>query len=170
MAANRGWSATMMQTIRVGTQEERTLCPAPCATGMTRWNGRELSGTSARSFHLSSRTGDRRGRRSAGRADCIAFGARPGGAVVILGGLPLVLAFFSDSVRALLGLFPKAVIGLVLFLTGVRLAFGVRPLSADRPGFFLILKTAAFCLWNVAIGFCVGIVVHHMVRRGLLKF
>jgi MFS superfamily sulfate permease-like transporter len=104
-----------------------------------------------------------------GMAGHIAFGARTGGAVVILGGLLLVLAvFFSGSVEQLLQLLPAAVLGVILFLTGVQLARGGLPANASKAQAFVTLATAGMALWNVAIAFGVGIVLWHVARRGHL--
>jgi MFS superfamily sulfate permease-like transporter len=60
-----------------------------------------------------------------GMAGHVAFGARIGGSLVILGGLLLVLAIcFSASVVALFELIPQAVRGTILFMTGRQLAGG----------------------------------------------
>jgi len=60
-----------------------------------------------------------------GMAGHVAFGARTGGALVILGLLLLVLAiFFSGSIMALLHLFPTAILGVILFIAGAQLALG----------------------------------------------
>jgi MFS superfamily sulfate permease-like transporter len=61
-----------------------------------------------------------------GMAGHVQFGARTGGALVILGTLLLVTAiFFSGSVATLLRLFPTPILGVIL-LTGAQLALGVR--------------------------------------------
>ena len=105
-----------------------------------------------------------------GMAAHLAFGARTGGSVVILGGVLLTLAlFFSHSVDALFQLFPAAVLGVILFLTGMQLAIGVGALPAERGERIVILVCAALCIWNVALGFLAGIALHHMNRRGLLR-
>ena len=60
-----------------------------------------------------------------GMAAQVSFGARTGGAPVILGVLLIVLAlFFSDSIATLLRLFPQPALGVMLFLAGVQLALG----------------------------------------------
>lgn len=106
-----------------------------------------------------------------GMAGHVAFGARTGGAVVILGAVLLALAlFFSDSVHALFQLFPPAVLGVILFFTGAQLALGAGALDAARNDRLVTLVTAGLCLWNVAIGLAVGLVLHHLARRGLLRF
>lgn len=105
-----------------------------------------------------------------GMAGHIAFGARTGGAVVILGCLLLVLAFFfSDSVEVLFQLFPTAVLGVILFLTGAQLALGSSAFPAERSGRVVVLLTAAFCMWNVGVGFVVGIALHHLQQRGRMQ-
>lgn len=105
-----------------------------------------------------------------GMAAHLAFGARTGGSVVILGGVLLALAvFFSHSVEALFQLFPVAVLGVVLFFTGVQLALGGSVLPAGRGDRAVVLVCAALCMWNVAAGFLVGIALHHLQARGLSK-
>ncbi|HWV64178.1 MAG TPA: molybdate transporter family protein, partial [Oxalicibacterium sp.] len=106
-----------------------------------------------------------------GMAGHIAFGARTGGAPVILGCVLLVLAFFfSGSVELLFRLFPIAVLGVILFLTGAQLALGSSVFPEERSGRVVVLLTAALCMWNVGIGFVVGLGLHHMQRRGWLHF
>lgn len=105
-----------------------------------------------------------------GMAGHVAFGARTGGATVILGALLLVFALFlSGSVQTLLEIFPRALLGVILFLTGAQLALGSCDFSRDKNERFLTLLTAAFCIWNVGIGFLVGMIGHFMNKRGLLK-
>jgi MFS superfamily sulfate permease-like transporter len=104
-----------------------------------------------------------------GMAGHIAFGARTGGAIVILGSLLLVLAFFfSGSVEMLFGLLPVAVLGVILFLTGAQLALGKSEFPAQRGERLVVLLTAALCVWNVGAGFVAGMALHHMHRRGWL--
>jgi MFS superfamily sulfate permease-like transporter len=82
-----------------------------------------------------------------GMAGHIAFGARTGGAIVILGGLLLLLAFFfSDSVEMLFGLLPLAVLGVILFLTGAQLALGKSEFPAARGERLVLLLTAVLCV------------------------
>jgi MFS superfamily sulfate permease-like transporter len=104
-----------------------------------------------------------------GMAGHIAFGARTGGALVILGTLLLVLAvFFSASVTHLLQLLPAGILGVILFLTGVQLALGSLPSDASRAQAFVTLATAGIAMWNVAIAFAVGLALWQLATRGRL--
>jgi predicted benzoate:H+ symporter BenE len=105
-----------------------------------------------------------------GMAGHVRFGARTGGALVILGVILLGLAlFFSESIIALLAAFPKSVLGVILFLAGAQLALGVGSLGDDKSRRFLVLTTAAFSLWNVGIAFIAGVLLHVLLQRGWVK-
>ncbi|RYF41705.1 MAG: sulfate transporter [Comamonadaceae bacterium] len=105
-----------------------------------------------------------------GMASHVAFGARTGGSVVILGSLLLVLAlFFSSAIELLFQLFPGAVLGVILFIAGLQLALGSSVLPADRGDRIVLLACAALCMWNVGVGFVAGIALHGLLRRGWLR-
>jgi hypothetical protein len=105
-----------------------------------------------------------------GMAGHVAFGARTGGAPIILGAILLTLAFcFSGSIEAILNVFPKAVLGVILFLTGAQLALGSCDFSKNKAERFITLATAAFAMWNVGLAFVVGITLTYIARRGLLR-
>jgi MFS superfamily sulfate permease-like transporter len=105
-----------------------------------------------------------------GMAGHVAFGARTGGAPIILGMLLVVLAlFFSDSVSAVLGLFARPVLGVILFLTGVQLALGSCDFSREKGERFVTLAVAAFSMWNVGVAFLAGLALAFILRRGWLR-
>ena len=100
----------------------------------------------------------------------VAFGARTGGATVILGCILLGMAMFlSGSIHTLLSIFPPSILGVILFLTGAQLALGSCDFSRNKGERFVTLMTAAFCIWNVGIGFVVGLAGAYLNRRGRLK-
>ena len=104
-----------------------------------------------------------------GMAGHVAFGARTGGATIILGLILLALAlFFSSSVQTLFAILPKAVLGVILFLTGAQLALGSCDFSKNKGERFVTLVTAGLCIWNVGLGFLAGIVGAYLLRRGSL--
>ena len=105
-----------------------------------------------------------------GMAGHVRFGARTGGAPIILGTILLTLAlFFSGSVSMLLQIFPPAILGAILFLTGAQLALGACDISKDKGERFAVVITAALAVWNVGIAFVVGSAVYLIARRGWLK-
>jgi MFS superfamily sulfate permease-like transporter len=100
-----------------------------------------------------------------GLAAHVRFGARTGGAPVIVGSLLLVLALlFGDAVGLMLGLFPDAVLGVMLLLAGLALARSALR-HRGRPGEGLVLvATAATAIWSVGAAFVVGMVLNALVR------
>jgi xanthine/uracil permease len=105
-----------------------------------------------------------------GMAGHVRFGARSGGALIILGAVLLVLAvLFSGSVGTLLRLFPPSILGVILFLTGAQLALGACDLSRDKGERFVTVVTGALAVWNVGIAFVVGMAAYALNKRGLLR-
>jgi MFS superfamily sulfate permease-like transporter len=105
-----------------------------------------------------------------GMAGHVRFGARTGGAPIILGVILILLALlFSSSVSTLLRIFPAAVLGVILFLTGAQLALGSCDISKDKGERLATVITAALAIWNVGIAFVVGSAVYLLARRGWLK-
>lgn len=105
-----------------------------------------------------------------GMAGHVAFGARTGGAPIILGSILLCLAFgFSGSIEAIFNVFPQAVLGVILFLTGAQLALGSCDFSKNKAERFITLATAAFAMWNVGLAFVVGMALAYIAKRGLLR-
>lgn len=105
-----------------------------------------------------------------GMAGHVAFGARTGGAPIILGSLLLVLALgFSDSIETLFKLFPPAVLGVILFLTGAQLALGSCDFSKDKGERFITVAVAAAAMWNVGLGFVAGLALVGLQKAGRLR-
>jgi len=105
-----------------------------------------------------------------GMAGHVRFGARTGGSLVILGAGLLILGVgYSGSVQALFRIFPAAILGVILFLTGAQLALGACDFSRDKGERFVTLVTAAFAIWNVGIAFVVGLAGFALHRRGWLR-
>jgi predicted benzoate:H+ symporter BenE len=87
-----------------------------------------------------------------GMAGHTAFGARTGGACVLLGALLLLLAlFFSGSVQTIFRVIPQEVLGVVLFLAGAQLALGSCDFARDKGERFTTLVTAGLSMWNIGI-------------------
>ena len=102
-----------------------------------------------------------------GMAAHVRFGARTGGAPIILGLILLVLAmFFSSSIHTLFRMFPAPILGVILMLAAAQLASGPwstakRSTNSEKS---VIATTALVCLWNVGAGFLVGLLLDHGIR------
>ena len=105
-----------------------------------------------------------------GMAGHVAFGARTGGATIILGVLLILVAIFvSDSVVLAFELFDRRVLGVMLLISGAQLALGGSGLSADKTERFITLIAAAFAMWNVGVAFVIGMTLAYLGRRKLLS-
>jgi MFS superfamily sulfate permease-like transporter len=105
-----------------------------------------------------------------GMAGHVRFGARTGGAPVILGSILVTIAlFFSDSVSTLFKILPDPILGVILFFSGVELATAVKDIGSKRSDFYVMLVVAGFASWNMGVAFLVGIVLDNALRRGLIR-
>jgi Molybdate transporter of MFS superfamily len=105
-----------------------------------------------------------------GMAGHVRFGAKTGGALVILGGLLICIAlFFSDSVAIIFKIFPDAILGVILFFAGSELAIVVRDIGDKKSDFYVMLIVAAFAMWNMGVAFLVGVILDTSLRKGWLR-
>ena len=105
-----------------------------------------------------------------GMAGHVRFGARTGGSLVMLGVLTMGLAlFFSGSVGLLFQIFPKAVLGVILFFAGTELALTIKDVGSRREDVYVMLVVAGFATWNMGAAFLAGVLLHEALRRGWLR-
>ncbi len=105
-----------------------------------------------------------------GMAGHVRFGARTGGALVLLGILLLAGGLFlADSVATLLRLFPLPVLGVILLLGGLELAVGMLPAGGTRSDRSVIVLTAAIGLWNMGAALLAGLVLWHALQRAWIR-
>jgi MFS superfamily sulfate permease-like transporter len=105
-----------------------------------------------------------------GLAAHVRFGARTGGALVILGCVLVAVALlFGDSVETLLRIFPAPLLGVMLLLTGAQLALGSCDFSPRKDERFATLVTAGCSIWNVGLGFALGWIVFVLLKRGWVR-
>ena len=109
-------------------------------------------------------------RGAGGMAGHVRFGARTGGALVILGLVLLAVAlFFPDSVRTLFRLFPMPILGAILLFAGIELAAGVDAALSSRTDRVVLVVTAGVALWNMGLGYLCGLVLYHASARRWLR-
>jgi hypothetical protein len=105
-----------------------------------------------------------------GMAGHVRFGARTGGALIILGVLIVIVALFlSGSVETLFRIFPAPILGVILFLTGAQLAFGSCDFGSSKNDRFVTLVTAGCAIWNIGLAFVFGVLAYQFLKRGWMK-
>jgi MFS superfamily sulfate permease-like transporter len=101
-----------------------------------------------------------------GMAGHVRFGARTGGALVILGLLLTFTALFlSDSVVLLFSLIPSAILGVILFFTGIELALTVRDMGSNKQDIYVMILTAGLAVVNMGVGFTAGVILYYAIKK-----
>jgi len=95
------------------------------------------------------------------------FGARTGGAPVMIGAILVVMALaFGEFGFALLAMIPNSVLGVLLVFAGLELCPLVRSLKGNEEYFVALLITGiALAVPNMAWAFGIGITVDLFIRR-----
>jgi predicted benzoate:H+ symporter BenE len=105
-----------------------------------------------------------------GMAGHVRFGAKTGGALVILGSLLIFIAlFFSDSVSIIFKIFPNAILGVILFFAGSELAIVVRDIGNKKSEFYVMLIVAAVAMWNMGVAYLAGLILYYGLQRRWFK-
>ena len=105
-----------------------------------------------------------------GMAGHIRFGARTGGALVILGVIVLLTGLFlSDSVTLLFQVFPRSILGVILFFAGVELALVVKDVKLRKQNLFVLLITAGTAMWNMGVAYLAGLVIYYGLHRRWIR-
>jgi len=105
-----------------------------------------------------------------GMAGHVRFGARTGGALVMLGVIVLILGlFFSDSVATIFKFFPPSILGVILFFTGLELASIHKDIGSKRSDVCIMLVTAGIAMWNMGVAYLAGLVLYYGVEKRVLK-
>jgi MFS superfamily sulfate permease-like transporter len=105
-----------------------------------------------------------------GMAGHVRFGARTGGALVMLGVILLVLGlFFSQSVGLLFNMIPEAVLGVILFFAGLELSSIVWDIERKKEDIYVLLVTAGIAIINIGIAFVAGLALYYALKRRVVK-
>ena len=110
---------------------------------------------------------------SGGMAGHYAFGARTGGSVIIIGVFYLVLGLlFGGAFAAVILVFPRPVLGVLLVVEGLALLALVRDL-AEQPSelvlALLVAVVAATVPYGYLVGMGLGVALTPLARRGRLR-
>ena len=105
-----------------------------------------------------------------GMAGHVRFGARSGGALVILGIIMLMLGlFFSQSVSLIFNMIPSAILGVILFFAGLELASIVWDISTRKEDIYVLLVTTGIAIINIGIAFVAGLALYYALQRKVVK-
>jgi len=105
-----------------------------------------------------------------GMAGHIRFGARTGGALVILGLIVLLTGLFlSDSVALLFQFFPRSILGIILFFAGLELALVIRDIKLKKENLYVLLVTAGIAMWNMGAAYLTGLILYYGIERRWIK-
>ncbi len=105
-----------------------------------------------------------------GMAGHVRFGARTGGSLVMLGAIMLGLAlFFSSAVGLLFEIFPKAILGVILFFAGMELAITTKDVGGRKEDVYVMLAVAGVAMWNMGAAFLAGIALHQVLERRWIR-
>ena len=105
-----------------------------------------------------------------GMAGHMRFGARTGGALVILGVIVLFTGLFlSDSVSLIFQVFPRSILGVILFFAGVELALVIKDIKLRKQNLFVLLVTAGTAIWNMGVAYLAGLLLYYSIQRRWIK-
>jgi hypothetical protein len=105
-----------------------------------------------------------------GMAGHVRFGARTGGALVILGVIVTFTGLFlSDSVMLIFGMIPQAILGVILFFAGLELASSMRDIGTKKEDTYVMLVTAGIAVVNMGIAFLAGVALYYAIRRRIVR-
>lgn len=106
-----------------------------------------------------------------GMAGHVRFGARTGGALVIMGVLVLIMGlFFADSIIIFLECFPPSILGVILLFAGLELASIARDIGPEKRDVYVMLTTAGLAMWNMGVAYLTGLLLYYGAKKGILKF
>lgn len=106
-----------------------------------------------------------------GMAGHVRFGARTGGALIIMGLMVLLLGlFFSDSVIVFLKCFPPSILGIILFFAGLELASITRDIGSRKGDIYIMLVTSGLAMWNMGVAYLAGMLLYFGEKKKILKF
>ncbi len=88
----------------------------------------------------------------------------------MLGVIVIVLAlFFSNSVSLLFQIFPKAILGVILFFAGTELGISIKDIGSKKEDIYVMLIVAGVAMWNMGAAFIVGTIIYQALQRRWIR-
>jgi len=93
------------------------------------------------------------------------FGARTGGTNILEGVIEILMGLFlATSIAGIFTLFPRAIIGAMMFLIGFELAKFAKDIRPNKDLLPMGATLSVSLATNMAFGFLAGLLVHHLIR------
>ena len=86
------------------------------------------------------------------------------GLIVLSAGL-----FLSDSISLILQVFPRSILGVILFFAGVELALVIKDVRLKKENLFVLLVTAGTAMWNMGVAYLAGLVLYYSLHRRWIR-
>lgn len=98
------------------------------------------------------------------------FGARTGGTNIIEGLIEVSMGLFlASSIAGLFAVFPRAIVGAMMFLVGIELTRFAKDIRLDKDLIPMSITVTVSLATNMACGFLAGLIVYHLTRFILRK-
>lgn len=98
------------------------------------------------------------------------FGARTGGANLMIGAIFVSLGlFFGKSATAFFNLLPISVLGVLLFFAGSQLAIMIQDLKEKKEIFVVVTMLGITLASNLAVAFICGIILSYALKSEKIK-
>lgn len=98
------------------------------------------------------------------------FGARTGGANLMIGAIFVSLGlFFGKSATAFFNLLPVSVLGVLLFFAGSQLAIMIQDLKEKKEIFVVVTMLGITLASNLAVAFICGIILSYALKSEKIK-
>jgi MFS superfamily sulfate permease-like transporter len=83
----------------------------------------------------------------------------------------LIGLFLSDSVVLLFQVFPRPILGVILFFAGVELALAlvIKDIKLRKQNLFVLLVTAGTAMWNMGVAYLAGLILCYGPQRRWFK-
>ena len=69
----------------------------------------------------------------------------------------------------LLQVFPKAILGVILFFAGLELAMVIKDIRLQRRHLFVLIVTAGIAMWNMGVAYLAGLLLYYGLKREWIK-
>lgn len=101
------------------------------------------------------------------------FGARTGGALIIIGAILTFLSiFYGNAISQILALFPFSILGVLLFFSGLELTITIKDVVSEKSELLITLFVAIVSVtfrYGYVIGLVGGVVLYYAIKKFFLE-